>query len=339
MRTGKNPAKAGVPAYKPKELGIAIIIYIPVLEGYFKHSLQIFKYQLESIQKTTPKPYDLLVIDNGSCPQVVSELNRLRDEKWIDWLVLSRHNLGKAGAWNWIFASMPNELICYADSDVLFRNGWLEASLEKFDAFPRAGMVAAQPNFYDVMNGRGTAHLSLDEDRNYSFGDYWPENEVVDEYCYGIGADEELQSKFREKPLNSVRNQQTEVQAVVGASHMQFLTKREVIKTILPLPASKGLLRAETMSLDYKIDELGYLHLSTLKPYVFHMGNSINERLHVEIKKVFKSKQFSKPPAQERPSGKTMIHRWMAKLARIPLFNNLFLRIYNLLFQTLNTKD
>jgi hypothetical protein len=29
MRTGKNPAKAGIPAYQPQMLGVAFIVYIP----------------------------------------------------------------------------------------------------------------------------------------------------------------------------------------------------------------------------------------------------------------------------------------------------------------------
>lgn len=130
MRIGKNPAKAGLPAYQPQKLGVALIVYIPFTEGYFANSLEILKYQIASLRAATPLPYDLLVFDNGSCPEVVADLQQMQANEEIDWLVLSAHNLGKAGAWNWIFAAMPNELICYADSDVLFRPGWLEASLE-----------------------------------------------------------------------------------------------------------------------------------------------------------------------------------------------------------------
>ena len=133
MRTGANPAKAGIPAYKPQKLGIALIVYIPFTEGYFADSLDILHYQIESIHSTT-QDFDLLILDNGSCSQVVEKLQAYFDQKRIDWLILSQHNLGKAGAWNWIFATMPNELICYADSDVLFRPGWLKACQDVLDA-------------------------------------------------------------------------------------------------------------------------------------------------------------------------------------------------------------
>jgi glycosyltransferase involved in cell wall biosynthesis len=335
MRTGKNPAKAGIPAYQPQELGVALIVYIPFTEGYFEHSLEILHYQIESLRASTPKPFDLLIFDNGSCPETVAQLNQLHEQKVVDWLVLSRHNLGKAGAWNWIFSAMPNRLICYADSDVLFRPGWLESSLEVMRAFPLAGMVAAQPNFFDVMQGEGQAHLGLKNDPRYEQGDYWPEKSVIDEYCFGIGADAELAAPFYAKPLPSILHREDGTRAVIGASHMQFLITREVARQLVPLPATKGLLRAETMSLDYKMDALGYLHLSTLKPYAFHMGNTVNDRLRKELSEILKKPSRVKTSASKGLRPKTRSQQLIARLARHPRINRLFLRIYNLLFQAL----
>ncbi len=335
MRTGKNPAKAGIQAYQPQELGVAVIVYIPFTEGYFEHSLEILYYQIESLQAATPRKYDLLLFDNGSCPQAVAQLKQLHDKNKIDWLMLSQHNLGKAGAWNWIFAAMPNPLICYADSDVLFRPGWLESSLEIMEAFPQAGMVAAQPNFFDVMQGDGKAHLNLEGDSQFQLEDYWPEKAVIDEYCYGIGADAELAAPFYANPLPSILNRKSRVRAVIGASHMQFLTRREVARQLVPLPATKGLLRAETMSLDYKMDALGYQHLSTLQPYVFHMGNTVNDRLLKELSSLLKNAPAGQVHESKGPHPKTGLQKLIARLARNPRANRFFLRVYNLLFQSL----
>jgi glycosyltransferase involved in cell wall biosynthesis len=367
MRIGANPAKSGVLSYIPKKLGIALILYIPHVEGYFEHSLEIFKYQLSSLQASTTQPFDLLVFDNGSCPQVVAELQSLYSEEYfrekkqlgstlptgslprIDWLVLSQHNLGKAGAWNWIFAAMPNELICYADSDVLFRPGWLEASLEILQTFPQAGMISAQPNFFDVMQGEGKAHLDPKIGERYTLGEYWPASEVIDEYCFGIGASAEVVERFHQKPLPALTNQEKTLQAVLGASHMQFVIPKHVARQAVPLPAEHALLRRETMALDYKIDELGYLHLSTLKPFVFHMGNTINQRLLEEVQLVSRAPSVSAEyisdeyirarTGQSSTLPQNRAKLWMAKLARRPRFNRLFRRAYNLLFQVLNTED
>lgn len=339
MRTGKNPAKNGLPAYSPQRLGVALIVYIPFTEGYFENALEVFQYQVASLRATANEPFDLLVFDNGSCAQAVSVLKSLHDRKQIDWLVLSGHNMGKAGAWNWIFAAMPNELICYADSDVLFRPGWLDASLEVLDAFPQAGMVGAQPSFYDVMQSEGKAHLKILEDSRYTAAEYKPPVEIVDEYVFGIGATGEVADQFYHKALPTLVQKEKEVQAVLGASHMQFVIPRQVARQVVPLPATRGLLRAETMSLDYKVDQLNYLHLSTTRPYVFHMGNTINERLLNEVQIITGdiSSGRSSPrrsPTQTSAQAST-VERWLARLAKRPRYQKLLVRLYNLLFRAL----
>ena len=337
MRTGKNPAKSGMPAYQPQPLAVATIVYIPFQEGYFTHSLQIFKYQLASLRATTHQPFDLLVFDNGSCAEVVQELQELNRQGDIDYLVLSRHNLGKAGAWNWIFASLPNPLICYADSDVFFRPGWLEASLEIANAFPQAGMVSAQPNFYDVMQGQGKAHSAYQDDPEYTWADYWPASDIVDEFCRGISATDELARQFHEQPLETIQHRG--VRAVIGASHMQFLIPKDAARRVIPLPATKALLRAETMSLDYKLDDLGYLHLSTLTPYVFHMGNTVTDQLAGELKAIAGEDyegSLLHPVTQPKRSTAQKI---LTRLNRLPFFQQLFLRTYNALFQALNAES
>jgi len=335
MRTGTNPAKTGIPAYTPQELGVALIVYIPFTTGYFQNSLEILKYQIESLRATTPQKFDLLVFDNSSCPQAVAELQALQARKWVDWLILSQHNMGKAGAWNWIFAAMPNPLICYADSDVLFRPGWLAASLEVLGAFPRAGMVSAQPNFFDVMKGEGQAHRALLGDPAFELQDYWPAREIIDEYCLGIGASDEVAAPFYTQPLPSLQNKDQKAQAVLGASHMQFIIPRAVARQVTPLPATKGLLRAETMSLDYKIDSLGYLHLSTTRPYVFHMGNTVNARLIQELSAITGETHASEVHPEQLARRRSWLLKLLARLAGSPRFQPHMLRAYNLLFHAL----
>jgi glycosyltransferase involved in cell wall biosynthesis len=334
MRTGANPAKLGIPAYSPQRLGVATIVYIPAAEGYFEKSIEILGYTLASLRAATPQPFDLLVFDNGSCQQAVKALQDFQAQKLIDWLILSRHNMGKAGAWNWIFAAMPNELIGYCDSDVLFRPGWLEASLEVLQAFPQAGMVSAQPNFYDVMQGEGKAHLALQDDPAYRFGEYWPQRAIIDEFCLGIGASEQVAAPFYAAALPALSHAASGVRAVIGASHMQFIIRREAARAAIPLPATRGLLRTETMSLDFKVDALGYLHLSTLLSYVFHMGNTVSQRLLDEYRQITGAGASS----GSRQAGAARRGRWarlLARLARSPRFNPSMRRLYHLLFQAL----
>jgi len=333
MRTGNNPAKAGIPAYTPEKLGVALLVYIPSLVGYFENALDILAYQIDSLYAATNQGFDLLIFDNGSCLQAVHALQDYHEQKRIDWLVLSRHNLGKTGAWNWIFSAMPNEWICYSDSDVLFRPGWLEASSQLLETFPRAGMVSAQPNFFDVLDGTGKAHLVLQSDPNFKLREFKPQSEIVDEYCRGIGADEGLTQEFHRKLLPEIFAQDSGTRAVIGASHMQFIIPRAVARQVVPLPASKGLYRQETISLDRKVDDLGFLHLSTQENYVFHMGNTINANLLSQVREL--TGKAAGPSKASKMKKRGIFYRWTAALAQKPAGNRVLLRIYNFLFRVL----
>ncbi len=335
MRTGQNPSKSGVPAYEPKRIGIALLVYIPFLKGYFKHSLDILKYQIASLYEHTSQEFDLLVFDNGSCPEVVEVLGELSDDRIIEWLIFSKNNLGKVGAWNWIFGSMPNEFICYADSDVFFRQGWLEASFEIIDAFPRVGMVSAQPTFHDVLEGAGKAHLLLNDNQKFKTGNYRPEKAIVKEYCQGIGADDELSAKFFDMELTCFTDLRSRTNAVLGATHMQFILPRNLARELVPLPVSKGLHRSETTSLDRKIDDLGYLHLSTQENYVFHMGNMVSAKLLTEVQALDGPIEINIPQDELVLSKKTGLFRIISRLLRIPSINQFFLNVYDFLYRAL----
>ncbi len=276
-RIGQNPAKLGMKTYQPHKLGIATVTYIPSQEGYFRDSLAILKLTLNSLIRNTAEPFDMLVFDNGSCREIKSELTKLHQEGLIRWLVLSGENLGKTGAQNWIFSAMPNEWICYTDSDVLFRKGWIEASREIIKHFPSAGMVGAQPCFFDVLKGKGQAHLQLLSSSGYTLKSYKPDDDVIEEYCRGINATQELATKYRACQLEIVQVDKNGFQAGLGASHMQFLVPSELAHHILPLPHLSGLSQEEDRQLDLRIDQTGRLHLSTLKPYVVHIGNVLDE--------------------------------------------------------------
>lgn len=116
---------------------------------------------------------------------------------------------------------------------------------------------------------------------------------------------------------------------------MQFLIPRDVAREVIPLPSTKGLLRKETMSIDYKTDALGYLHLSTQKSYVFHMGNTVNERLIEEVERITGSPTAAAPSQKRAQWKESNAQRWMTSLAKRPRFQRLFLRAYNVLFRAL----
>ena len=69
-RKGQNPAKKIEKVAKPERVTVALITYIPFLHGYYQHSLDVLEVCLDSILANTTFPYDVLVFDNASCPEV-----------------------------------------------------------------------------------------------------------------------------------------------------------------------------------------------------------------------------------------------------------------------------
>ena len=142
-RVGVGPTRFQSVEYRPARVTACVLVFIPEQFGYYQQRLDILKICLGSIIEHTPRDaYDLLVFDNGSCPEVLEYLRSLYDENKVQYLLLSRANVGVANAFRTMFSAAPGEVIAYCDDDVLFYPGWLEAHLEILDGFPQVGMVS-----------------------------------------------------------------------------------------------------------------------------------------------------------------------------------------------------
>ena len=135
--------------------------------------------------------------------------------------------------------------------------------------------------------------------------------------------------------LPYITNLNSQTNAVIGATHMQFIIPKSVAQDEIPLPVSKGLHRAETTTLDRKIDELGYLHLSTKINYVMHMGNVINEKLLSEVNSLKGELNVNQKSAELVLSRKSTVFRTLSRLMKIPVINQFFLRVYDFLYRAL----
>jgi hypothetical protein len=333
MRKGQNPAKEKIPAYQPQKVGVAVVSYIPSLGGYFEKSLEILKLEIASLHKSTGVPFDLYIFDNGSCVEARSELFHLQGEGWIDFLFVARHNLGKIGCLNWILGSVPNELICYADSDVLFRPGWYEKSLAILDSFPHTGLVAAQPCLDDVLRGKGQAQTIFDDQSRFRVELQTIDPRWVDEYATGFGYSPEKAENLKKSHYPMVTNIQTGVQAVIGASHVQFMIPREVARQIVPLPATMSLSRKEDLNLNQTVDRKGYLHLSTMEPYYYHMGNTLDKNSAEAAASMGLNEFLETSPHKNDSQKMTWWLRLLKRLARFPVFGSIIYRSYKLLFE------
>lgn len=338
MRKGQNPAKAGVQAYTPKRLGIATLVYIPVQEGFFDQSLEVFKIHLASLRQFTSEEFDYLVFDNGCCPEVKRELEKMHEQGLIDWLVFSEHNLGKTGALNMVLGSMPNEWICFADSDMLFREGWLEACWKINASFPNCGMIGAQVIFPDWDVDKGNTEFRKITDPRFVFSQEKAPEWLVDEYCRARGASIERTLVYREMLLDKARDVETGIEAYLGGnSHQQFLAQSAVLRQILPLPSGMQLSREQDTYQDRRLDELGYLHPTTTVPYLYHMGNTIDPEIIPEVNRLNRLEGDAQEKQVKTGQKSNLLWKILVWLSQNRRTRRALLRLYNNLYEVFSS--
>jgi hypothetical protein len=340
MRVGKNPFKYKTDKFTPAKVGIVSLTYIPFLSGYYEYSLEVLKIHLESLLLTKTEDCNLLVFDNGSCREVSNFLQAEQQRGAIDWLVLSNHNMSKAGAINWAFSVLDNDYLAYTDSDILLRPGWVEESLAIFSQFDRAGIVAVQPPFFDLLKEELLTLESIRADERFQVEEMIPDLRWVEEYCRGVGIPEEKRSKYQTTPLFRVRTRSGEGEAWIGATHAQFMVSREVGKAILPLPVSGRLMPADAKEINRKPEALGYWQLSTIDSYFYHIGNTLNEQVLEEISTLRNARTPDGMSEQAQVTAKAVrgpkgvifrVLKWMVQ--KVPGLRGLFTRLYGLLFR------
>jgi len=322
-RIGINPARGKISSYRPARVTAVLITYIPTLEGYFSQRLDILKAVLASVRRTE-EPFDLLVFDNASCAPVVDYLREMENAGAIDYLLLSRRNVGKIGAFQIAFPAAPGEIIAYSDDDILFYPGWLEAQLRILEAFPRVGMVSGVPVRDAFTHARGALEefasnppAGVEVRRERRIPDEWEAD-----WALSTGRDPQEHLAATAEHLDLVLRRGG-VEAIGGANHFQFVAPKEVMMRALPREWT-GHLMGQMRELDAAVDRLGYLRLSTAERYVRHIGNVITPDLAEEVRAL--GVEASKPLMR--------VHRhW---LLRIPGMGRLLWAIYNRLFYILH---
>ena len=308
------------------------ITYAPNQTGYFAESLEIIKTTIASLRKNTSEDFDLTVFDNGSCPEVQNELVKLNQAGIIDFLTLSPHNSGKIGGLNWAVASMPNEWIVYSDADFLFREHWFEQSLKLAAEFPEAGLITAQPNFFDILEGKSHALDTLDQNALQVTHEKL-DRAVVEEYCKGIGVSDEARQKFLSMDSTILRRKTGAIQAVFGSCPAQFMSRREVLQQVFPLPHEFVISREEDNEIIRKVDRMGWLELSTFVPYVVHMGNHLDEAILQEIKASGLSTEAVTIKKASREHKSNFAWKTLVVLNRVGFLRKVFKRLYLNLFE------
>lgn len=310
-RIGQNPAKSIDRVDQPANATVTVVNFIPLLGGYYEQALEVLEECLTSIYKNTPEPHDVILFDNRSCREVRKYLEEAFEQGLIQYLVLSDKNIGKIGAWNFMFGAAQGEYVAFSDADILFRPGWLTSSIEIFKEFPNVGMVTARPLRTPMQFSSASLEWAESQPAiSYQKG-HFMDWETYIEHAYSLGYTEQ-RARTEYKTGTDYRISKKELTAFLGAAHFQFLTKKEILNDIFPIPSEKPM-RGER-AFDIAINERKFLRLGTEKPFVVHMGN------------IAPKNNAKTPPIRKKRS-------FMQKILWLPGIRHLFLALNNWIFK------
>lgn len=274
MRVGQNPAKFIQDVASPERITVAVLSYIPFLSGFYQEVLDVLKSCLGSIWEHTDMPYDLLVFDNGSGQETVDYLMEAQKAGRIQYLLLSEKNLGKGGAWNIIFEAAPGEIVAYSDSDALYEMGWLTESLRILEGYPNVGMVTSRP--FRTSPDLFTSTLRWAEENqevSVDTGQFVPW-EIFRDFDLSLGQEED-QIRKRYDSTHDIKLTFKGLEAIVGASHFQFVARKTVIQQFIPLDMDRPM--GQVRKMDQHVNDAGYLRLMTTDPLVMNMSNTLTK--------------------------------------------------------------
>lgn len=301
MRVGFNPHKDKTQTESDYFHQIVIPVYIPNQEGYFKDSLEILKLCLDSLFATKHDKTFITIVNNGSCLILVDYLNDLFHKNKIQEIIHTT-NIGKLNAVLKGILGNSFPLITVSDADVLFLNGWQEASYSVFEAFPKTGAVCPTPSSRSL--------------RTYTANVYWDlffsskikctpvvNPDALKRFGLSVGNANFYNTAQLDTFLTVINGN---IKAVVGAGHFMTTYRAEVFNN-LESRFSKYKLGgdSEGQFLDIPVVKKGFWRLSTDDNYTYHMGNVVEDWMFDAVSKLVqndKSSDFELKPIQ--PSSK-----------------------------------
>jgi hypothetical protein len=333
-RIGTNPSRGKKLDFDPPRVTVAVLVYEPHEAGYFQHRMAATRLTLESIIVNTQKPYELLVFDNGSCPEMVTVLQAMQAAGHIDTLILSRQNIGKLNALWRIAQVAQGELIAYSDDDVYHLKGWLDEHLQVLDGFPNVGAVTG---FYIKQRVGMSSEKTLEWVKAYEQAspDLVERGNLIppkweEEYKINSGRDDgRYQTEIA--GLEDIVVTSAGVKAFVSAHHFEVMLPKKVMTEILSEMLEEGWsdqLMGRMVEFDDRMDAKGYLRLTTYKQTMRLLGNVID----AEVAALAKADGVETTSTSIGAQPRGMI----ARLARHPKARNLLQGMVNRLYDLLH---
>ncbi len=335
-RTGQNPMKWLETATKPHAVTVTSIVHIPELKDFWAESLDVLKLCFQSLHENTKEPFDLLVVDNGSCSEVREYLLDTQSTGGIQFLFFSNYNLRKIGALRMLLGAAPGEIISYADSDVYFLPGWLGATLKVLATFPEAAQVTALPTSDRIGQFTNSTLRGITQDHSLHIKrgyDLVPER-FKEAHRLSIGKTKEqyAETLTGKEEVLITRNG---VSAYASAQDFQFTTTRKALDAIGPLvlrSSGEYFDPVYSPAFEARADERGFWRLSTSDYLVHHIGNRMPSKGDGDDW-IFRGA----PPRASAPTSAARGTGFTSRLLRSPRVRGVLKRVnavsYSLLFE------
>lgn len=274
MRIGFNPNNHSDLNILSTSHRVIIPVYIPNNTDYFADSLNVFKVCMASLLKTINSDTAITIISNGSSAEVNNFINELQYDKKIDRVIFNTQNIGKINSIVAEARACSESYITFADADVFFDKDWLKQTYSIFKNFPKAGYVSTNP----VPDGYGFATATLLDNffngklKSITCDKIIDRNDLF-HFHKSIGRDKQLTDSLLNKKIAYLEN---EICCFIGAGHFCCTIKKETILKFVP-KTQANLSGAEKEYLDMPTAQSGLWILSSIKSYVYHLGNVLEK--------------------------------------------------------------
>jgi GT2 family glycosyltransferase/predicted TPR repeat methyltransferase len=111
------------------------------------NNLELTRRCLESIERHTPEPHELIIVDNGSTDGTPGFLRSYAAARENVRVILNAENRGFAAGNNLGFALSRGEFVLLLNNDTLVTPGWLGRMLSVLYRHPDAGLVGPRSNY------------------------------------------------------------------------------------------------------------------------------------------------------------------------------------------------
>lgn len=278
MRIGINPEKFKEEKNKKMLHRVVVVFYIPnVEEEFYKESLSVLDVCLNSLVNTINfETTNITLINNNSSNNADIVVQKYLEANQIDKYVLYKENKGKVYAVLNEVRGIFEDFVTITDSDILFFDGWEYAVFDVFKNHPKAGVVSPYPCPYLTFYKNEYVFCSNTLKNNIEYGKFVAD-EDIEMYVKGTNMpyiiDRKANYNWKEKQYIL----RSPAPAIIGAYHVVATYRTSQFRNVYDYPEMKFKNSYEENFMDCLANKNGMYRLSTIKSYMYHMGNTIDD--------------------------------------------------------------